>query len=226
MFTEIRQLVAPMEEISAWHANAVGRLADAGGLYMSASDVDREQLSADHTLAAALLTRPPIPVPQRQTIEPLEVFARASHAAWAAARTYAEANSLGQRQRPAFGRMREMHRAAGRPAIGCNAHDIRHDDDHVCIVAAAPRLARTSVVLTLGGDVVLVPATSDSVADPTGRVSRLLRACDSPTRQPAARGGTSAGLRNKPVRAGRFSGIPSAHDEHARECGPSWKHAE
>lgn len=118
IFTDIRMLIAPMEEISAWHGVAVATLAETGSLYMSAGDVDREQLSEDHTLAAALLSRRPVPLPQRQTVELLEAFARADDATWAVAKASAAANFYGHLQRPAFSTMRQMHRAAGRPAIG------------------------------------------------------------------------------------------------------------
>lgn len=118
LFTAVAQLVTPLEEISAWHANAVGRLATAGKLYISASDLDREQISDDHILAAALLSRKPVPLPQRQVLELIEAFASADAATWAVARTPTRSESFGRVPRPAFSRMREMHRTAGRPAAG------------------------------------------------------------------------------------------------------------
>jgi hypothetical protein len=118
VFTAVHELVASLEEISAWHQNAVARLAEAGQLYIAASDVDREQISDDHTLAAALLTRKPIPLPQRQTAELLEAFAHADGASWSAARTETRSDSVSRLRRPAFSRMREMYREAGRPNVG------------------------------------------------------------------------------------------------------------
>jgi hypothetical protein len=117
VFTQLRQLVAPMEEISAWHADAVARMAGAGQLYISANDLGREQLSDDQGLAAAVLSRRPVPLPQRQTTELLDAFTHADDATWAAAPTFAEFRSFGRLQRPALARMRELHRSAGRPAV-------------------------------------------------------------------------------------------------------------
>jgi len=118
LLTAIRQLVTPLDEISAWNKAAVGRLIEANQLYIPAADLDRAQISDDPILAAAHLNRKAVPLPRRQTSELLDAFAIADGATWEAVQAHDAANTFGQPARPALLTMRAMHRAAGRPAIG------------------------------------------------------------------------------------------------------------
>ena len=113
------RIVRPLEEISAWQAAAVGRLANGGGLYVAAAALDRGEVSDDPRLVAARLARRLVVLPGGRAQELLRACTTADRATWSAVKaTAAMVGSPGPAGRPKLLVMRASHRAAGHPAAG------------------------------------------------------------------------------------------------------------
>lgn len=115
---QLRQLVGPIEEVSAWNLAALSSLANTERLYVPAGSLHRDELSNDPRLATARLTRKSVPLPQHRATELLTAFSFADRATWAAMKANCAAGMLGAPARPALSRIRAANRTECRPAVG------------------------------------------------------------------------------------------------------------